>query len=82
MARANALAGHQVVFPVMPGILTQGTNTVALSFFAFNATDASLSLGGPLTLQVDQPVTTSNLELSKFAIETSTYNDIFGSTQT
>jgi len=73
------LPGKQVVFPVAPGILAHGTNTIALSFFALNATQESLSLGGPITLQVDQPVTTSILQLSDFSMESATYDQVFGS---
>lgn len=69
--------GPQLLFPVPPGILKQGTNSIALSLFAVNATDASYSIGGELTIQVDPSVTTSTLDLRGISLESPTYQEIF-----
>lgn len=70
--------GPQLLFPVPPGILKQGTNSIALSLFAVNGTESSYSIGGELKIQVDPSITTSTLDLKSFCPESPTYQDVFG----
>jgi len=70
--------GPQLVYPVPPGILVNGTNTVALSVFSLNGSAADLGIGASgLRLQVDQVVSTS-LDLSCLRVVSPTLRDVHG----
>jgi len=73
------IVNTQQAYPVPPGVLTQGSNSIALSLFAYNNTEASYSIGGPLTIQVDDPVTTTSLDLNSSGVDSPTYDQLFGS---
>ena len=68
----------QKTYPVPPGVLVQGTNTVALSFFAYNDTASALSLGGEVTVQVDRTITTSVLDLRGVDVESPSWAQVMG----
>ena len=59
-----------------PGVLVQGLNSIAFSFFAYNATATSFELGGEITLQVDTAVTTSCLDLRSVNVQSPTYDQV------
>lgn len=71
------LAAKIAQFPVPPGILVNGTNTLALSVFALNGTEADLTIGaGGLSIQVDS-YTASSLDLKGLKAVNPTYGEMF-----
>ncbi|ORX38601.1 glycoside hydrolase superfamily [Kockovaella imperatae] len=76
--RFGDISPTQLIFPVPPGVLVQGTNELAMSLFAFNDTQSAFSIGGQLELVVDPSVTTSVLSLSNITINSPTYDEVYG----
>ncbi|ORX33785.1 glycoside hydrolase superfamily [Kockovaella imperatae] len=71
--------GPQLRYPVPPGILHNGTNTLAMSVFGYNDTAADWTIGDAgLTLEIDS-YTASSLDLSSMTVDSPSWHDIFGS---
>ena len=76
MELTPCIANTQKVYPVPPGVLTQGSNSIVLSLFAYNDTQASFSFGGEIKFQVDPAVTTSSLDLRNANVDSPTSQQV------
>ena len=71
-------SGPQLNYPIPPGILLNGTNTIALSVFSLNSSTSDLGIGASgLVLQIDQVVSTS-LDLFCLGVVSPTISDVQG----
>jgi hypothetical protein len=71
-------SGPQLAYSIPPGILVNGTNTVALSVFSLNSSTTDLGIGASgLRLQIDQAISTS-LHLSDLGVVSPTIRDVHG----
>ena len=62
-------------FPIPPGIMRNGSNTLALSVFTYNTTAVD-DISAGMEVQVDS-YTGSCLDLPNISVESPTWSDVF-----
>lgn len=77
VAAWHSFPGPQTVFPVPPGILVQGHNTIALSVFTLNQSTPTID-GRDIQVRVDPVITTTTLDLQGLKVDSPDYNQVLG----
>ncbi|OCF78008.1 hypothetical protein I204_02014 [Kwoniella mangroviensis CBS 8886] len=71
--------GPQYRFPIPPGILAQGNNTVAISLFGYDKSADPKKFIEGLVMEVDEFVTTTSLKLREMKVESPSWEEVFRS---
>ncbi|WWC95589.1 hypothetical protein V866_002454 [Kwoniella sp. B9012] len=69
--------GPQYRFPIPPGILAQGNNTIAISLFGYDKSADPKKFIEELVIEVDEVVTTTSLKLREMKLESPSWEEVF-----